>query len=64
MTARLGNHLVSCALTFGPTGRIAEKLERVGFRETRFTYEYDPQGRLTQVARDGQIGRASCRERV
>ncbi|MEW5774192.1 MAG: RHS repeat-associated core domain-containing protein [Thermodesulfobacteriota bacterium] len=54
MTRRIGNHLVSCALTLGPRGRIAEKLERVGHREVRFAYEYDPKGRLVRVARDGR----------
>jgi len=51
---RFGNQLVSYVLTLGPKGRIAEKLERVGFRETRYAYEYDPKGRLVQVSRDGR----------
>jgi YD repeat-containing protein len=54
MTQRFGNQLVSYALTLGPKSRIAEKLERVGLRETRFTYEYDPKGRLARVLRNGR----------
>ena len=54
MTQQFGNRLVSYALTPGPTGRIAEKVERVGYRQTRYAYEYDPKGRLVQVSRDGR----------
>lgn len=54
MQRRFGNELVAYSLTLGPGGRIAEKQERVGHRKAVFAYEYDGQGRLTRVFRDGR----------
>lgn len=54
MQRRFGNRLVEYALTLGPGGRIAEKQERVGHRKAIFAYEYDGQGRLARVFRDGR----------
>ena len=40
---------------FRPDGKLARKEEREGPHRTAFGYEYDADGRLTQVSRDGVI---------
>ncbi len=40
---------------FRPDGKLARKEEREGPHRTLFDYEYDADGRLTQVSRDGTI---------